>query len=132
MIITESGRLDTMRGPDRWFTGPVWIEAIAEEPEPSRLRASRVFFTPGARTAWHTHPSGQTLHVIDGVARVQGGTGPVREVGPGGTIRIDAGERHWHGAAPDRPMVHLALQDAGADGCEAEWGAHVTDEEYNA
>jgi quercetin dioxygenase-like cupin family protein len=132
VIITESGGLAIMRGPQQWFTGEVWIETVADEPEPSHLRASRVYFSPGARTASHSHPTGQTLHVVEGVARVQAGQGSVCELGPGATVRIEAGERHWHGARPDRPMIHLALQDAAGDGRQADWGPHVTDEEYGA
>lgn len=130
MNITQADQTVTSAGPTEWFTGAVWIETIAPEQEPSRLRASRVFFSAGARTAWHTHPAGQTLHVLEGVARVQSDGGPVREISPGATATFAAGERHWHGAGPDRPMVHLALQDAAGDGALADWSAHVTDEEY--
>jgi quercetin dioxygenase-like cupin family protein len=127
MKITNTGEAETFTGPADWFTGTVWIEAVANEPEPSRPRASRVTFSPGARTAWHTHPAGQTLHILDGVAWAQGQDGPVHEVTPGATVTFAPGERHWHGASPDQPMTHLALQDA--DGSHAEWGEHVTNGE---
>jgi quercetin dioxygenase-like cupin family protein len=91
-----------------------------------------VYFSAGARTAWHTHPVGQTLQILAGIARVQSDGGPVRELGPGDAVTFEAGERHWHGATPGRPMVHLTLQDTDADGATAAWGEHVTDEEYGA
>lgn len=130
MQVIDPGQAQTMDGPERWFTGQVWIETINDEPAPSRLRSSLVTFTPGARTAWHTHPTGQTLRMVSGIARVQGKDGPVREVGPGGTVAFAPGEWLWHGATPDTPMAHLALQDAAEDGTEAEWGEPVTDREY--
>jgi quercetin dioxygenase-like cupin family protein len=132
MHIVEARQAATTAGPADWFTGHVWIEQIADAPEPSRLRASRVYFSAGARTAWHTHPVGQTLQILAGVARVQSDGGPVRELSPGDSVTFEAGERHWHGATPQRPMLHLALQDADADGATAAWGAHVTDEQYGA
>lgn len=132
MDIVEAHEASTNAGPSDWFTGAVWLEQIVEAPPPSRLRATRVYFSAGARTAWHTHPVGQTLQVLEGIARVQADGGPVRELRPGDVVTFAPGERHWHGATPDRPMVHLALQDAGADGTAAEWGEHVTDEQYEA
>lgn len=130
MDIVEAHAASTRPGPADWFTGSVWLEQIVEAREPSRLRATRVYFGAGSRTAWHTHPVGQTLHVLEGIARVQSDGGPVRELRPGDTVTFDPGELHWHGATPERPMVHLALQDADADGATATWGEHVTDEEY--
>lgn len=130
MDIVEAQQAATTTGPADWFTGPVWLEQIGDAPTASRLRASRVYFSAGARTAWHTHPVGQTLLILSGIARVQSDRGPVRELGPGDAVTFQAGERHWHGATPGRPMVHLALQDADADGATAAWGEHVTDEEY--
>jgi quercetin dioxygenase-like cupin family protein len=133
-IVSDHGELfseaETFTGPADWFAGTVWIETIANDPEPPRLRASRVTFSPGARTAWHTHPAGQILHILDGVAWVQDQDGPVHAVSPGGTVTFAPGERHWHGASPDRPMTHLAMQNAGAEGSQAEWGEHVSDSEY--
>ena len=93
------------------FTGTVWQEPIIEAPAPARIRGAWVRFEPKARTAWHTHPLGQTLHVVSGVGRVQLWGGPVREIRPGDTIWIAPGEKHWHGAGPDTNMVHIALQE---------------------
>lgn len=131
MHIVPAHEAPTNPGPADWFTGSVWIEQIAAPAEPSRLSAARVYFAAGARTAWHTHPVGQTLQVLDGVARVQSDGGPVRELGPGDTVTFAPGERHWHGATAARPMVHLALQEA-ASGSAADWAEHVTDAEFAA
>ncbi|MDU2928657.1 cupin domain-containing protein, partial [Bradyrhizobium sp.] len=98
-------------------------------PAPARLNASRVSFAPGARTAWHTHPLGQTLYVISGIGRIQAKGGPVREIRPGDVIFIPPGEKHWHGASPDNEMTHIAMQEA-LDGVYSNWMEHVTDEEY--
>lgn len=112
-----------------WFTGTVWQVPIIEAPAPARIRAVRVTFEPGARTAWHTHPLGQTLHVLSGVGRVQVAGGPVREIRPGDTVWIAPGEKHWHGAAPGHGMTHLAFQEA-LDGRHVEWMEQVSDAEY--
>ena len=96
----------------------------------SRLSASSVHFTPGARTAWHTHPNGQTIFVVEGLGRAQRRGGPVEEIRPGDRVFFEPGEEHWHGAAPDRFMTHLAMLEVGDDGAPAEWGEHVTDAEY--
>ncbi len=114
-----------------WFTGTVWQEPIVEAPEPARVRAVRVTFEPGARTVWHAHPLGQTLHVLSGVGRVQSEGGPVREIRPGDSIWIPPGEKHWHGAAPDHGMVHVAFQEA-LDGKHVEWMEPVSDADYTA
>lgn len=132
MHIMQAHEAATRAGPGEWFTGSVWLEQIVEASAPSRLRAIRVYFSAAARTAWHTHPAGQTLQILEGIARVQADGGPVRELSPGDVVTFQAGERHWHGATPGRPMVHLALQDADADGATAEWGEHVTDEQYES
>lgn len=129
MQIRNAAQAETMDGPADWFTGRVWIEQI-DEPAYSRLRASRVYFSAGARTRWHTHPVGQTLQVLEGVARVQSDGGEVCELTAGDTVSFDPGERHWHGATPGRPMLHLALQDAAPDGATADWGEPVSDAEY--
>jgi len=129
MEIRPSGSVPSRRMPDKWFTGTVWQDVIAEAPDPARLRAVWVRFEPGARTAWHTHPLGQTLHVVSGVARVQTWGGPVREARPGDTVWFAPGEKHWHGAAPDVAMEHLALQEA-LDGTAVDWMEHVSDEQY--
>jgi quercetin dioxygenase-like cupin family protein len=130
MQIKRSAAHTTQAGSADWFTGIVWLDEIAIGMPPSVLRVHSVTFEPGARTAWHTHPVGQVLHVLSGVGRVQQRPGPVREIRPGDTVWIDPGEWHWHGAAPDRLFVHLAIQEARADGNEAQWFEQVTEEEY--
>ena len=130
MDIVSAGA-PTRRGPAEWFTGAVWQDAIVEAPPPARIRAVRVTFEPGARTAWHTHPLGQTLHVLSGVGRAQVWNGPVREIRPGDTVWIPPGEKHWHGAAPATQMVHLAMQEA-LDGVHVAWLEHVSDAQYAA
>jgi quercetin dioxygenase-like cupin family protein len=132
MKIVTSKERPSRKGPAEWFTGNVWIEEIAVNPEPSRLRAFRVSFEPGARTAWHTHPVGQTLHVLTGSGLVQLAGQPVREIHPGDTVSIAPNERHWHGAGPGITMVHLAIQEADAQGVDVVWLEQVTDKEYAA
>src|SRR5580692_1994300 len=131
MKIKRSAVHTTQAGTADWFTGRVWLDEIAVGVPPSALRVHSVTFEPGARTAWHTHPVGQVLHVLSGVGRVQRREGPVREIRPGDSVWIDPGEWHWHGAAPDRVFVHLAIQEARQDGNEAQWFDHVTEEEYH-
>lgn len=124
------GSRPTKYGPASYFTGQVLQDAIVEAPEPARIRAIKVSFEPGARTGWHTHPLGQTLYVLSGVGRFQTwGQGQV-EIRAGDTIWIPPGEKHWHGAAADTAMVHVAFQEA-LDGKHIEWMELVTDEEYN-
>jgi len=130
MDIRASGSVPTRRQPKESFTGVVWQDPIIEAPPPARVRAGRVSFEPGARTAWHTHPLGQTLHVISGVGRVQAKGGPIREIKAGDTVWIPPGEKHWHGAAPNTGMVHIAMQEA-LDGKHVEWMEQVTDAEYS-
>ncbi len=132
MKVESGSERPSRKGRADWFTGNAWIDEIALDAEPSRARLYRVSFEPGARTAWHTHPLGQVLHVLAGVGRVQASGQPVMEVHAGDTVRIAPGERHWHGAAPANTMVHLALQEVNAEGVEAAWMEHVTDEEYMA
>ncbi len=132
MKILSSKERSSRKGPAGWFTGNVWIDEIAIGAEPSRLRVFRVSFEPGARTAWHTHPLGQTLHVLTGSGLVQLAGQPVREIHPGDTVMIAPQERHWHGAAAGNTMVHLALQEADAQGVDVVWLEPVTDEEYSA
>lgn len=129
MDIYRAGSAPTRRGNADWFTGTVWQDPIIIAPDPARIRALRVNFEPGARTAWHTHPLGQTLHVLSGVGRVQSWGGPVKEIRPGDTIWIPPGEKHWHGAAPTTGMVHLAFQEA-LDGKQVDWLEHVSDADY--
>lgn len=120
-------------GPPDWFTGQVWMDEIATLPEPGLVRTAHVHFSPGARTAWHAHPLGQVLHIVDGVGRVQADGGAVVEVRPGDTVVVGPGERHWHGAAPDRLMSHIAIQERDPSTGETTiWSEHVTDSEYLA
>ena len=112
MEIHPAGSRPTRPGPDAWFTGTVWQDPIVDAEAPARLKAVLVTFAPGARTAWHTHPLGQTLLVTAGCGRVQSAGGPIREIRPGDTVWIPPGEKHWHGAGPDTAMTHLAMQEA--------------------
>jgi quercetin dioxygenase-like cupin family protein len=120
----------TERGRSDYFTGTVWLDHVVAGKPPSRVRAVRVAFEPGARTAWHTHPFGQALHVLAGVGRVQHEGQPVRTIRPGDTVVILPGERHWHGAAPNQAMVHLAIQEADDLGNHVTWLEHVSDSDY--
>jgi quercetin dioxygenase-like cupin family protein len=129
MDINPADKNPTRRGPAEWFTGTVWQDPVVEAPTPARLRVNRVSFEPGARTAWHTHPLGQTLFVLSGVGRAQTWGGPVRTIRPGDTIWIPPGEKHWHGAAPTTGMSHLAMQEA-LDGTAVVWLEHVADADY--
>jgi quercetin dioxygenase-like cupin family protein len=129
MQITRNS-LDTSTGPPDWFTGSVYIDTVASPTPPSRVAAAIVHFTPGARTAWHTHPLGQTIFVTEGVGRCQREGGPVEEIRPGDRVYFEAGENHWHGASRDRFMAHLAIQEADDSGSPVAWGRHVSDEEY--
>ena len=130
MDIHVSGSRPTRRAPKENFTGTVLQDPINMAPAPARLNASRVSFEPGARTAWHTHPLGQTLYVISGIVRVQAKGGPIREIRPGDVVWIPPNEKHWHGASPGNSMTHIAMQEA-LDGVYSTWMEHVTDEEYN-
>ena len=129
MEIHPAGSRPTRPGPDAWFTGTVWQDPIVDAEAPARLKAVLVTFAPGARTAWHTHPLGQTLLVTAGCGRVQSEGGPIREIRPGDTVWIPPGEKHWHGAGPDTAMTHLAMQEA-LDGTAVDWLEKVTDAEY--
>ena len=131
MDIKKLGTVPTRRQPKESFTGTVWQDPIIEAPAPARIRCGRVSFEHGARTAWHTHPLGQTLHVISGVGRVQAQGGPIQEIRAGDTVWIPPNEKHWHGAAPDTGMVHIAMQES-LDGKHVEWMEYVTDAEYGA
>ena len=124
-------RPETRQAPAELFTGTVWIDQIAVGAAPSRLRVNSVHFTPSSRTAWHQHPYGQILYVTEGVGRVQQQGGLIQEVRAGDIIITEPGEWHWHGAAPTHFMTHLGLLEAGDDGADAEWGKHVTDDEYH-
>jgi quercetin dioxygenase-like cupin family protein len=131
MEITRSSG-ETRAGPSEWFTGAVYIDPVAAPSSGSRLSASSVHFTPGARTAWHTHPNGQTIWVTEGIGLAQSRGGPIEVIRPGDRVFFAPGEDHWHGATPNRFMVHLAMLDVDGEGNAAVWGEHVTDEEYAA
>jgi len=118
-------------GSDR-FVGDAWFDVIVRGEEPSRVRASIVHFAPGARNAWHSHAVGQTIHVTEGVGRMQSRGEDMIEIRAGDTVHTPPGEWHWHGAAPDRFMTHFTIYEAAADGAETDWGDQVTDVEYRA
>ena len=130
MQITRNS-IETTPGPGNWFTGSVFIDPVAAPSQPSRLAASSVHFTPGARTAWHTHPNGQTIYVTEGIGLCQRRGGAIDVIRPGDRVFFEAGEDHWHGAASNRFMSHLAMQQVDDQGSAVTWGEHVTDEEYN-
>lgn len=132
MKIVSSKDRSSRKGEAAYFTGSVWVDEIAVGAEPSRVRLYRVSFEPGARTAWHTHPLGQVLHVLTGSGLVQKAGEPIQEIHPGDTVMIEPGARHWHGAAAGNTMVHLAMQEVDDKGVGVEWMEHVTDAEYNA
>ena len=128
-ITKDSG---TQAGPSDWFTGAVFIDPVAAPAGSSRVGAACVHFMPGARTAWHTHPHGQTIWVTEGVGLCQRRGGEIEVIRAGDSVFFEPGEDHWHGAAPDRLMVHVAMQQADDVGDVVVWGTHVTDEEYAA
>jgi quercetin dioxygenase-like cupin family protein len=131
MQITRNS-LDTTTGPGDRFTGIVYIDAVATPTAGSRLSTSSVHFTPGARTAWHTHPHGQTIYLTEGVGLCQHRGGPIEVIRSGDRVFFEPGEEHWHGAAPNRFMTHLAMVEVDDDGNTTRWGEHVSDEEYDA
>jgi quercetin dioxygenase-like cupin family protein len=131
MQITRNS-LETTPGPSDWFTGAVYIDTVATPSARSRLAAASVHFTPGARTAWHTHPFGQTIYVTEGIGLCQRRGGPIELIRPGDRVFFEPGEDHWHGAAPNRFMTHLAMLEVDDEGNGATWGDHVSDEEYGA
>jgi quercetin dioxygenase-like cupin family protein len=124
--------IETARGPSDWFTGAVYIDAVAAPSAASRLSASSVHFTPGARTAWHTHPNGQTIWVTEGVGLCQRRGDPIEVIRSGDRVFFEPGEEHWHGAAPTRFMTHIAMLEVDHEGNPATWGEHVSDGEYAA
>jgi quercetin dioxygenase-like cupin family protein len=130
-IIHSSADVPTGKGPAEWFTGDVYIDPVAAPAGPSRILASLVHFMPGARTAWHRHPLGQSLFVTEGIGLVQRRGGPIEVIRPGDRVSITPDEEHWHGATPDRLMVHLALNETDDQHPAAHWGDHVTDTEYH-
>jgi quercetin dioxygenase-like cupin family protein len=131
MQITRSS-IETQKGAEDWFTGDVYIDAVAAPAGTATVAAANVHFTPGARTAWHTHPHGQTIFVTEGVGLCQCEGGSVEVIRPGDRVFFEPGENHWHGAAPGRFMVHIAMQQHDETGSVVSWGRHVTDDEYNA
>ena len=129
MDIRRIGSRPSGRGPSDWFTGTVRIAPLFDAPDPARANGALVTFEPGARTAWHTHPFGQTLIVTAGCGWVQREGGPVEEIRPGDVVWFPAGEKHWHGASATTAMSHIAVQEK-RDGSPVDWMEHVTDEQY--
>ena len=131
MKITQNNSVPTGKGPAERFTGNVYVDPIRNPDEQTAIGAAHVRFTPGARTAWHHHPKGQTLYVTDGVGYVCRRGGEPELIKPGDVIYIEPGEEHWHGATEDRFMAHVAMQQADEHGSVVTWLEHVTDEEYH-
>jgi quercetin dioxygenase-like cupin family protein len=131
MNIRRAGSQPSSRGPSEWFTGSVRIDPLIQTESPARVAGASVTFEPGARTAWHTHPLGQTLIVTVGRGFVQRWGGSVEEVRPGDVVWFPPGEKHWHGASPTTGMTHIAIQEQ-LDGKAVEWMEHVTDEQYQS
>jgi quercetin dioxygenase-like cupin family protein len=129
MEIKRAGSQASNKGPADWFTGTVRIDPLNQAATPARVACASVTFEPGARTAWHTHPLGQTLVVLTGFGRVQREGGPVEEIRPGDVVWFPPGEKHWHGASPTTAMTHIAIQEQ-LDGKAVDWLEKVTDEQY--
>ncbi len=129
MDIIRAGTRPSTKGPADWFTGTVRIDPLFNPHDPERVQGGSVTFEPGARTAWHTHPLGQTLIVTAGFGRVQRWGGPAEEIRPGDIVWFPPGEKHWHGAAPQTALTHIALQEV-KDGKTVNWLEHVSDEQY--
>jgi len=129
MEIKRNGTISSLKGPPEWFTGNVRIDSMFQRSDPARVGGAIVTFEPGARTAWHTHPLGQTLIVTFGCGWVQREGGPVEEVRPGDVVWFEPNEKHWHGAAATTAMQHIAIQEA-LDGRAVDWMEHVSDEQY--
>jgi quercetin dioxygenase-like cupin family protein len=129
MEMTKSGSQPSAKGPADWFTGAVRIDSRFQREAPARIGGATVTFEPGARTAWHTHPLGQTLIVTAGCGRAQRDGGPLEEIRAGDIVWFEPGERHWHGASPTTAMTHIAIAEM-LDGKVVEWMEHVTDEQY--
>jgi quercetin dioxygenase-like cupin family protein len=130
MDIIRVGSQPSGKGPAEWFTGTVRIDPLFQAPDPARVAGASVTFEPGARTAWHTHPLGQTLVITAGRGRVQREGGSIEEVNPGDVVWFAPGEKHWHGAAPTTAMTHIAIQER-LNGTVVEWLEHVSDQQYN-
>ena len=131
MEIKRSGEQPSAKGPEEWFTGTVRIDPLFQASAPARVQGANVTFEPGARTAWHTHPLGQTLIVTAGFGLVQRWGGKIEEIRPGDVIWFPPGEKHWHGASPATAMSHIAIQEQ-LDGKAVDWMEKVSDEQYNA
>ncbi len=131
MDIKRSGSQPSGKGPSDYFTGAVRVDPLFEAPEPARVRGALVTFEPGARTAWHTHPLGQTLVVTSGAGRVQRWGGPIEEIRPGDVVWFPPGEKHWHGASPATAMSHIAIQEA-LNGSPVDWMEQVSDQQYGS
>ena len=129
MEIKKVGSQPSNKGPGEWFTGTVRIDPLFQANAPARAAGASVTFEPGARTAWHTHPLGQTLIVIAGAGRVQCEDGPIEEICPGDVVWFSPNEKHWHGAAPTTAMTHIAIQEA-LSGKVVDWMEKVSDEQY--
>jgi quercetin dioxygenase-like cupin family protein len=129
MDIKRNGSQSSGKGPADWFTGTVRIDPLFAAPAPARVSGASVTFEPGARTAWHTHPLGQTLIVTSGFGRAQREGGPVEEIRPGDVVWFSPGEKHWHGASPTTAMTHIAIAEA-QNGKVVDWMGHVTDAQY--
>lgn len=129
MDIQRAGSQPSQKGPADWFTGTVRIDPLFQAHDPARAGGAAVTFEPGARTAWHTHPLGQTLIVTAGLGLVQRDGGPVQEIRPGDVVWFALGEKHWHSASPTTAMTHIAIQEA-LDGKAVDWKEHVSDEQY--
>jgi len=129
MEIQRAGSRPSAKGPADWFTGTVRIDPLFDAPQPGRAVGASVTFEPGARTAWHTHPLGQTLIVTAGAGRAQRWGGPIEEIRPGDVVSFSAGERHWHGASPTTAMTHLAIQEK-LDGKAVDWLEPVSDAQF--
>ncbi|MBS1181925.1 MAG: cupin domain protein [Proteobacteria bacterium] len=130
MQITRTGTRPSMKGPSDWFTGAVRIDPLYPVAPPARAAGNTVTFEPGARTAWHTHPLGQVLIVTAGLGRVQRLGGPIEDIHPGDVVWFEPGEKHWHGAAPDTAMTHIAIQEE-LDGKAVDWMEQVSDAQYS-
>ncbi len=131
MEVKRVGSRPSGKGSAEWFTGTVRIDPLFDAPEPARAHGASVTFEPGARTAWHTHPLGQTLIVTSGSGLAQRWGGPIEEIHPGDVVWFEAGEKHWHGAAPTTAMTHIAIQEA-LDGKAVNWMEKVSDEQYKS
>ena len=129
MDIVRSGSQPSSKGPAEYFTGTVRIDPLFQAPDPARVNGAKVTFEPGARTAWHTHPLGQTLIVTAGHGLAQRWGGPLEEIGPGDIVWFAPDEKHWHGAAPKTSMTHIAIQER-LHGKAVDWLEHVSDEQY--